>query len=419
MGEAIGTGGMAEVFEAVDERLGRPVAVKLLKAELSGDAGIRRRFEVEARSAARLVHPNVVAVFDTGEFGDKPYIVMELLPGATLADRLRQGPMDEPGTRRLASEVLGALAAAHAAGIVHRDVKPANILWARDGSAKVADFGIAKGTEPGFGPNADLTATNLVVGTPAYLAPERLAGHPATPRSDLWSLGAVLYEALAGRRPFPSSAVLVHDPEMPGAVPLEELRHGLDPRFARAIDRSLARDPDRRFATAAEMAAAAGLVLAGGATTAVGADVPTRVASDAQGQTAVMGGRTAVLGAEEGPPPGPSPRDERARRLRALALLALVLAVLAGVGVALALQGGGGSSPGTTTTTTTTQTTSAPPTARAPVTTTTTRPPTTTTTAPTTTSSSTTTSSTTSTTSGNMGAEQGHRRASTASLSGG
>ena len=138
LGDPLGSGGMAEVFDAMDERLERPVAIKLLRTELSGDPGLRRRFEIEARAAARLVHPNVVGVFDTGEVGGRPYIVMERLPGATLADRLREERMDEPGTRRLASEVLGALAAAHAAGILHRDVKPSNILWARDGSAKVA-----------------------------------------------------------------------------------------------------------------------------------------------------------------------------------------------------------------------------------------------------------------------------------------
>jgi serine/threonine-protein kinase len=413
LGEPLGSGGMAEVFDAMDERLERPVAVKLLRTELSGDPGLRRRFEIEARAAARLVHPNVVGVFDTGELGDRPYIVMERLPGATLADRLREGRMDEPGTRRLASEVLGALAAAHAAGILHRDIKPSNILWTRDGSVKVADFGIAKGMESLLG--SDITATNLVIGTPAYLAPERLAGEPATPRSDLWSLGAVLYEALAGLRPFSSAAALVHDPEQTEVVPLATRRPGVDPQLAAAIDRALARRPAQRFASAGEMAAAAGLTLAGVGAAAAGADLATaRMESDAQGPTALMDGRTAILGGDEvvepevAPPGPPSERDERARRLRALALLAVVLVVLAGVGIALALRGNGGSTPGTTTTTTAPSTTAVTraPTTRPPVTTTsTTSPPsTTTTTAPTTTtSSSTTTSSTTSTTSGVLG----------------
>ena len=409
LGDPLGSGGMAEVFDAMDERLERPVAVKLLRAELSGDPGLRRRFEIEARAAARLVHPNVVGVFDTGELGNRPYIVMERLPGATLADRLREGRLDEPGTRRLASEVLGALAAAHTAGILHRDVKPSNILWARDGSAKVADFGIAKGMEPMLGTETgDITATNFVIGTPAYLAPERLLGRRATPRSDLWSLGAVLYEALSGMRPFPSATALVHDPEQTEVVPLEARRPGVDPLLAGAIDRALARRPDERFASAAEMAAAAGLSLAGVSAAAEGTELATaRMEGQPHGPTEAMDGRTAVLGIEavaEAPMPPPGPTAEggqRARRLRALALLALVLVGLAGIGIAVALRGNGGSTPATTTVPSTTAVTR-PSTTRAP--TTTSPPSTTTTTSPTTTtSSSTTTSSTTSTTSGVLG----------------
>jgi serine/threonine-protein kinase len=429
LGQTLGSGGMAEVFDAMDERLERPVAVKLLRAELSGDPGLRRRFEVEARAAARLVHPNVVGVFDTGEAGDRPYIVMERLPGATLADRLRERRMDEPETRRLASEVLGALAAAHAAGILHRDIKPSNILWARDGSAKVADFGIAKGMESL--PTGDITATNLVIGTPAYLAPERLLGRPATPRSDLWSLGAVLYEALAGVRPFPSADALVHDPELTEVVPLESRRPGVDPVFAGAIDRALARRPDQRFPSAAAMAAAAGLSLAGLSAVASDDLATARLNNEPPGATAVMEGRTAVLGDEEiapapvAPPGRPPEADQRARRLRALALLAVVLIVLAGIGVAVALRGNGGSPPASTTTTTTTapSTTGAtsPPTTRPPVTTTTTAaPPTTTTTRPTTTTSSSTTTSSTTSTSGVLGpAARNHKIANAANGDGG
>jgi serine/threonine-protein kinase len=429
MGHPLGSGGMAEVYDAMDERLERPVAIKLLRADLSGDPGLRRRFEVEARSAARLVHPNVVGVFDTGELGDRPYIVMERLPGSTLADRLRDGPMDEPGTRRLASEVLGALAAAHAAGIVHRDVKPSNILWARDGSAKVADFGIAKGLEPLLDTQAgDITGTNLVIGTPAYLAPERLAGERATPSSDLWSLGAVLYEALAGMRPFSRATALVQDPERPEPVPLEVRRPGVDPRLAAAIDRALARLPSQRFASAAEMAAAAGVSLAGASALAAGTDPATaRLETEPVGPTAIMGGRTAVLGGDEGaeppvaPPGPPTGGDERARRLRAAALLAVVLVALAAIGIALVVSNTGGSTPSTTTTAPSTTAATSPPTTRPPVTTTTARPPVTTaTTAPTTTTPpSTTTSSTTSTTSGVLGRSGRERKNADAANSGG
>jgi serine/threonine-protein kinase len=375
------------------------------------------------------VHPNVVGVFDTGELGDRPYIVMERLPGATLADRLREGRMDEPGTRRLASEVLGALAAAHAAGIVHRDVKPSNILWTRDGSVKVADFGIAKGLEPLLDTQSgDITGTNLVIGTPAYLAPERLAGERATPSSDLWSLGAVLYEALAGVRPFSRATALAHDPERPEPVPLEVRRPGVDPRLAAAIDRALARYPDQRFASAAEMAAAAGLSLAG-ASAAAGADAATaKLATEPVGPTALMDGRTAVLGGDEvaqppvSPPGPPAGGDQGAGRLRAVALLAVVLVALAAIGIALALRGTSGSTP-TTTTTSVPATTAVtrPPTTRPPVTTTTSAPTTTTTSPTTTSSSSTTTSSTTSTTSGVLGPGGGrdHKAADAANSDGG
>jgi serine/threonine-protein kinase len=410
----------------MDERLERPVAVKLLRAELSGDPGLRRRFEIEARAAARLVHPNVVGVFDTGEAGDRPYIVMERLPGATLADRLRDGRMDEPGTRRLASEVLGALAAAHAAGILHRDIKPSNILWARDGSAKVADFGIAKGMEPLLdSQTAELTATNLVIGTPAYLAPERLLGGQATPRSDLWSLGAVLYESLSGVRPFPSATALVHDPEATEALPLESRRPGVDPRFAAAVDRALARRPDQRFASAADMATAAGLSLAGlSAAAAAETELATaRLGNEAQGPTAVMEGQTALLGGDEvaeapvAPPGRPPEADQRARRLRALALLAIVLIALAGIGIALALRGNGGSTPSPTTTAPSTTAVTRPPTTHAPTTTTTSHP-TTTTTAPTTTTSSSTTTSSTTSTSGVLGPGAGRDHKSAKALNG-
>jgi serine/threonine-protein kinase len=230
----------------------------------------------------------------------------------------------------------------------------------------------------------------------------------------------VLYEALAGVRPFRSADALVHDPELTEVVPLASRVPDLDPRFAGAIDRALARRPDQRFASAAAMAAAAGLSLAG--LSAAGADLATRLENEPAGETAVMEGRTAVLGGDEiaeapiAPPGRPPEADQRARRLRALALLAVVLLVLAGIGVALALRGNGGSPPGSTTTTTapSTTVTTTPPTTRAPVTTTpTTRPPTTTTAPTTTTSSSTTTSSTTSTTSGVLGRGDRHARSPT------
>src|SRR5207237_2084780 len=140
---------------------------------MAGRADVRLRVEAEARAAAGLSHPNAVAVFDTGEHEGTPYIVMERLPGQTLADRFRDGPVDTDWLLAVAIDVLGALAAAHAAGIVHRDVKPGNVLLTADGSAKIADFGIAKSVA------ADLATTSQLLGTPAYLAPERIEGSPA------------------------------------------------------------------------------------------------------------------------------------------------------------------------------------------------------------------------------------------------
>jgi tRNA A-37 threonylcarbamoyl transferase component Bud32 len=194
IGALLGRGGMAEVYEGHDDRLQRPVAVKVLRPDMASREDVRNRFEFEARHAARLSHPNVVGVYDTGEDDGIPFLVMELLPGQTLADTIANGPVDQDWLKRIAGDVLQALGAAHAAGIVHRDIKPANIVIGVDECAKVTDFGIAKTLEVAAEDQAghDLTSTNQLVGTPAYLAPERIDGSPATPRSDLYSLGIVL-----------------------------------------------------------------------------------------------------------------------------------------------------------------------------------------------------------------------------------
>jgi serine/threonine-protein kinase len=192
----IARGGMGEVWAATDHRLGREVAVKLLRTDLAVDRRARQRFQEEARAAALVTHPNIVAVYDTGEHEGTPYIVMERLSGRTLADDIATGPLHESRARLVTEQVLNALAAAHAAGVVHRDVKPSNILVTDDGTAKVADFGIAKAAE-----SSDLTTTGLVVGTRAYVAPERLHGGPATPATDLYSVGVMWHEMLTGQKP--------------------------------------------------------------------------------------------------------------------------------------------------------------------------------------------------------------------------
>lgn len=254
LGRLLGRGGMGEVREGTDLRLGRRVAVKLLRADLAADAELSRRFEVEARAAAGLSHPNVVAVYDTGEDQGVPYIVMELLSGRTVGDEMDAGPLPAERVERVALQVLAALDAAHRAGVVHRDIKPRNLLLTSDSAVKVGDFGIAKVAE-GLG---DVTVTGQVLGTPGYLAPERLAGQPATARSDLFSLGVVLYEALSGAKPFPGSTPweVAHALGSGRHRPLHEAVPGLPPRLVQTVERAMSKDPEDRFATAADMARA-------------------------------------------------------------------------------------------------------------------------------------------------------------------
>ena len=298
IGPLLGRGGMAEVYAGTDRRLGRPVAVKLMMPEMAARPDVRTRFEAEARSAASLSHPNAVAVYDTGDHEGTPYIVMERLPGETLADRIATGPLDPGWVRTMADEVLSALAAAHAVGLVHRDVKPANILLTADDRAKVADFGIAKSVEAAGA--ADLTGTGQLVGTPAYLAPERLDGAPATPRADIWAVGVVLYEALTGSRAFAAETPLAVARAVAsgGHQPLAEAGPDLDPALVAAVERAMDPDPARRFSSAAEMAAAlrapAEATVAGGdaAATVAGGDAAATVAAvagPAAGDTLVLG----------------------------------------------------------------------------------------------------------------------------------
>lgn len=260
LGAVIGQGGMAVVHEGRDLNLDRPVAVKLLRPELAHEPTARGRFESEGRLAARLSHPNIVSVLDAGHEDGQAYIVMERLSGRTLHDELASGPLSVPAAHRLAAEMLAALGAAHQAGILHRDLKPGNILAGAAGEWKLGDFGIAKAAEM---PTSDHTGTGLVIGTAAYLAPERFLGGDATVSSDLFGLGVVLYESLAGRKPFdpytpqawaPEAATAVPTPSAP--APIRTVRPQVDAGLAGAIDRALSADPGQRFGSAAEMAAA-------------------------------------------------------------------------------------------------------------------------------------------------------------------
>jgi serine/threonine protein kinase len=245
----LGRGGMGEIREGWDLRLQRAVAIKLLHPGFSADVDNRRRFQTEAHSAAALTHPNVVAIHDYGEHHGTPYIVMERLPGHNLADEIARGPVQQARVHVILDSVLSALAVAHAAGIVHRDIKPANILFTSDGAIKVADFGIAKTTANSY------TQAGQIVGTLAYLTPERLAGRPADPTDDLYAVGCVGYESLTGRRPFPQEdlgaltrAILTDTP-----VPLMALCPFVAPPLASTIEHAMARDPRQRFASAGAM----------------------------------------------------------------------------------------------------------------------------------------------------------------------
>lgn len=264
LGSLLGRGGTSEVYDGYDLRLERPVAVKRLRVQVVDDPEVRTRFVRETRAAGRLAHPNIVEVFDAGESDGRPYLVMERLTGRSLADSLRQGRLDQAAVRDFAGQLLSALAAAHAGGILHRDIKPSNILWTEEGSLKIADFGIAKGMEHlSSGLPGDPTATNVLVGTPAYLAPERIEGLPATPSSDLWSVGVVLYESLAGIKPFGGNGALAVAYAVKHAelVPVDVRRPGLDAGFVSVIHRALEKRPEQRFSSAAEMATALGEAL--------------------------------------------------------------------------------------------------------------------------------------------------------------
>src|ERR671932_2576855 len=195
----LGSGGMGEVYLARDRVLGRDVALKVLRRQYAGDEEFAERFKREAKSAASLSHPNIVQVYDRGETEEKAsYIAMEYVPGGTLKERIStEGPLGAKDAAALGAQVAEALGAAHDRGIVHRDIKPQNVLLTASGGAKVADFGIARA-----GSSATISRTGSVMGTAGYMSPEQALGEPATPTSDLYSLGVVLYEALTGRLPY-------------------------------------------------------------------------------------------------------------------------------------------------------------------------------------------------------------------------
>ena len=235
--------------------LGRPVAVKLLQQGYASHQQTLARFRAEARHAGSLTHPGIAHVYDYGEAGPagRPYLVLELVDGPSLAGALARGPLDPATTMDVVAQVAAGLAAAHAADLVHRDIKPANLLMSRDGLVKITDFGIAHAAG-----SAPITQAGTLVGTPAYLAPERASGEPATPASDLYSLGIVAYECLTGTTPFHGTPLEVASASRHGSLP--PLPAAVPAPVAALVTDLTAKDPAARPGSSAQVAVRAAQV---------------------------------------------------------------------------------------------------------------------------------------------------------------
>jgi eukaryotic-like serine/threonine-protein kinase len=267
-GELLGRGGMSEVYRGFDVQLRRPVAIKRLRPDFSNNPGFRARFSREAQSAGRLSHSAIVAIYDTGEERDAtgpsiPFIVMELVEGRSLREVLRkEGKIPPWRALEITSAVLDALSCSHEAGIIHRDIKPANVMVTNAGDVKVADFGIAR---PVSETSGTVTLAGTVVGTPQYLSPEQGRGEPVDARSDIYSVGCMLYELLVGEPPFtgdsPVSIVVQHVSDAP--APPSAAGSDITTAIDAIVLKALAKDPADRYQTATEMKADVERVLAG------------------------------------------------------------------------------------------------------------------------------------------------------------
>jgi len=260
----LGVGGMGEVYRARDIRLGRDVAIKLLRAEVAGDAERGKRFEKEARAVASLSHPNILALYDVGTHEGRPYLVTELLDGFTLAERIRAGDLTVAKSVELATQIARGLAAAHERGIVHRDLKPGNVFVTRDGVVKILDFGLARLTQTDAGAwdregaptETGLTGAGSILGTVGYMAPEQVRGQLADNRSDIFAFGCVLHEMLCGVSPFrrdtaiDTLAAILHEqpPGLCGTV------KDLPSQLESILTRCLEKRPEDRFQSARDLA---------------------------------------------------------------------------------------------------------------------------------------------------------------------
>jgi tetratricopeptide (TPR) repeat protein/tRNA A-37 threonylcarbamoyl transferase component Bud32 len=258
----VGAGGMGEVYRAFDTRLHRTVAIKILPHDKLADADRKRRFLQEARAASALIHPNIVVLHDISSDRGIDFLVMEYVQGKTLKERIKAGALPAADVVRYGTQIASALTAAHAAGIVHRDVKPANIMVTPESQVKVLDFGLAKLSETlGIGLDNDtrtiasVTEPGMVVGTVAYMSPEQTRGEPLDGQSDIFSLGCVLYEAATGRLPFqgPSTLAVMHEIATANPAAPTETNGDLPPEFDRVIERALAKDKQARYGSASEI----------------------------------------------------------------------------------------------------------------------------------------------------------------------
>ena len=289
----LGAGGMAEVWEAFDEGLHRSVAVKVVRDEIAGEPEFRERFVREARLAAQLEHPRILPIYDFGTEGGITYLVMPLLPGGSLKEQIR-GPMEAPAAIDALAAIAAALDHAHARGVLHRDVKPANVLVDAAGSLLLSDFGLAKNT----GVSSELTAAGMVVGTPAYMAPEQAIGKPVDARADQYALAVVAFELLTGRTPFRSeSPFAVLDKHLREAPPPPStFVPGLPWEVDAVLARALAKEPSERFGSCRELVEALAAAL--------GASMPPRPSTSLR----AAGASDATWVAGSGATPTPSRR---------------------------------------------------------------------------------------------------------------